>query len=586
MRSFQQYFSQTKDSIFTQAEAIYQSSPLLQGIVEGLGAPIVGYAAYCNSLNESEMLRDAWKSAKKLNIKLMAAGFIGTMYHERVIHADLTELSQACSSHLIKFGLYGLDKLTLGAIHLVLIRELSRAVLQNLGFLSTIQYSAEKVMPISQHFPAGEGNLNKMLGKVTGNSLVATSLHYGTDVTAWGLRLCFPGGTGDALSFVLESFVYGGLLINFKLGAAELSNKDFMKKWQENLLYIMFYGASFVIAKKLVYESLSLAAGGAKNYYSKDAIHQVLFDFFVMMSIARSRAFPGDNQASMDIWAMLKPYLDTPIARQILKHFLAELYSLEDLIKSKAVSQAISVREKDLKEGVDTLKDSAKKIEEIKSSKLIMIAKWLGYILPGIIPTDVIDTLQKIGRDYLSTMIVFIESTLDTAIKADQEHHEIKPVSTGTFVTLEEKKPTEILPKLPCEVIVNQVPIQQNREVILSPEKLKNESITNIPQIITTKEKTKEPIVLNISPDAKPITSEVPKPAPVLAKEEETPTGLRSGPILNENYFGQGGRVREEGKLSYPLSENYVALFNKPQPKPIDNQAAMVVDIITTHIKK
>ena len=106
-------------------------------------------------------------------------------------------------------------------------------------------------------------NLHKVLGKLGGNPFIATATHYSTDVFTWGVQLCFPGLTGSALSFVIESFVYGGLLINFKLGAAELSNKDFLKKWQENILYIFFYGASFVIAKTLVSQSFSAAFGGA-----------------------------------------------------------------------------------------------------------------------------------------------------------------------------------------------------------------------------------------------------------------------------------------------------------------------------------
>lgn len=585
--SWQNFFSQTKDSISTHAQSFYQSSPVVQGILEGLAAPIFGYAAYCNSLNESEILRDAWKSAKELNVKLAAAGFFGMMYHQRVVHADLTELSKACQSHLIKFGLYGLDKLALGAIHALLIRQFARSVIQNMGFLSTINYSAEKVMPISQHFPSAENSLDKLLGKLGGNPMIATATHYSTDVFTWGVQLCFPGLTGSALSFVIESFVYGGLLINFKLGAAELSNKDFMKKWQENILYVFSYGASFVIAKTIVSESLSTVFGGADNYYSRDAIHQVLFDFFAMMSIARSRGYPGDNQVGMDLWAMLKPYFGTPTAKKILRQFLQELYSLEDMIKSKAVSQAISVREKDLKESVDTLKENAKKIEEIHSNKWIMMAKWLGYFLPGIIPTDTLDVLQKVGRDYLLTMISFIESVLDIAKKADDKHHEIKPDPVTNYVNLEEKKFSESKPT--CEVIVNPAPPLQNREIILTPEKLKKEPDTSTPQIILKeKPKPKEPVLMTLTPETKPVIPEIPKLIVPLVKNEEAPIGSRL-PILNENYFGNAAKanvpVKEEAKSIYPMSENFATIFNKPQPKPIDNQASMVVDIITTHIK-
>ena len=111
-----------------------------------------------------------------------------------------------------------------------------------------------------------------------------------------------------------------------------------------------------------------------------------------------------------------------------------------------------------------------------------MMAKWMGYFLPGIIPTDTLDVLQKVSRDYLVTMISFIESILNIAKKADDQHHEIKPAPVTNYVNLEEK--IDFIPKPTCEVIVTPAPEPQNREIILTPEKLKKEPETNTPLIL------------------------------------------------------------------------------------------------------
>ena len=535
MRSFQNFVTHAKDSITSTAQSTWNSY-LVQGALEGLGAPIYGYASLCNTLSESAELQKALKGAAELNRNYALEGFVAQMHYDRVVHAELSALSQACRSRIMQLGLSGLDNIAYGAMHIMLIRELSRNIVQNYAYTKNIIYSASKVVPPSQYFPPAESKMEK-LSAMGASTLIYTVDRYFTTLLSNMIKLYSPGLPGQSISFLLESWSYGWLLMNVKLSAAGLGNEACKKKWQDNILYMIASGASFVAATGLIYYASAMVFGGAFNYYSYDAIFNIMFDIFALISISRTAAYPGDNQVSMDLWALIKPYVDTPFTRYVLKQFLAELYSVEDLVKSKGVSQLLTACEPDIAKGLNSLKDGMKTVESINGSKLVMLVKCINYIMPGIIPKDVIKILKTMGKEYLNSTINHVEGYLDIAKTAEAKHNPTDK-NDGKYLNLDVKPADQKQLLDSYEVVPILPPVKPPvHEVVLFPRKVKKDRTkTHLPQIIPMKnEAPKELLSLNVAVPAKPIAPEIPVVAPLApaAREpEKMPTSLRQVPQI------------------------------------------------------
>lgn len=612
MRSFQTFFNQTKDfinstviegiaapiygyaslcnslndskAISSGAQAVWNSCPV-QSAIEGFTAPINGYVSLCNALNESKELNTAFTNAKWLNGKYAAQGLIAQMHYKYVVHGNLTAFAETYNSKILTYGLLGVEYLDYGVMHFFLLRELVRNLTKNCSYLRTITTSATEIMPQSPHFPPADSKKEQVLSVIGSSTLVYTVDRNLTEFASFVIKLCFPGITGHAFSFLLESVVYGFLLIDFKLGAAGLSNKGFIKKWQDNLPYIICYGASFVFAKTLLDSSSAIFFGSAYNYYSYDAIFSFLFDIFVIMSISRTKALPGDNQVSIDIWALIKPYVDTPAMRNLLNIILAELRSLDHFAKSEAGSQLFRVHEPQIKNGLNIAKEGVKKVEDIQYGKLVTTAKWLNYVLPGILPRDELDKLINQTKETLSHMIERMEELLEVSKTADGAP--AKPKEKIIEINGNEiKKSLE----------ENKIVLPGERQVILFPPK-KEKVRKDLPQIIPMKaqEVKDSERLITVPLVTKSILLEVPKtlenPSPE-SKDDNVPIGLQK-PMIEENYFGNAPKpeIQPADRLSFGRSENAVTLFARPvsiephQKKP-DSRVMTTASIISNVARK
>lgn len=526
MRSFQdiqRYLTQTKEKITSTVKSVWDSY-WVQGTIQGLAAPIYSYNSLITTWDESEEVRTSVTRAWELN-KEYALHAIGCYFLYYWLMHPLKEYTSSFNSDSLivetaQGGIAALDFSCYVGILFYLYGKKIQNLPENFAHMHNITYAAAKAMPESKEFKSctDSGDVKKSILSYAINCFIIDKI---SKMSASKIS----GFAGRAISFGIEAGGYGYQLVDYKLSAvgqcAEHRLNDIFanKKW-----FVSMFGASFVLLlQSLVFISNKIS--GAENDFSYDAIFSFLFQLYALASITRQDVFPSHEGQAIDIMGGVKYLAKTHAGQYMLEILLKDLCSLERLVQMPGVSYALTLRDDEIKSGLQSVKGGIKQVE---GSRLLYMAKWINKLIP-FIPHEAKKLFKLIDKNMIRSWISTLESLLALSRTAEEQRKnpqkkvEFNRMDDQYFAHREIAEEQHCIPELKPAATPLLTIEESNPEPVSLDVEVKQENLT--PPMADSK-------IAEIQIKVTPPTEQ--------KKTEESPVSLTSEPstpIINENYF-------------------------------------------------
>lgn len=463
MRSFQAiggYFSTAKQKIKSKIQSFWQRDGV-QATYQAFTAPVYSRDSFKSLVRSSEGLQTSLSRAVTENANYAIRSLILYFVYYRMVHPTLNEYQEeAGSNSWIGWSAQGviqsIDILLYLSMYIYLMTQGWQNSAQNILLTSTITTTAGNAMRPSPDFKRCDA---KECGAVTvaraglDSTFFYLTNRYIVNKISWDISHSVPGLYGKAAAFAIEAISIGLPLVEYKFSAV---GQCTMHKYKELLgsykTYCIMYGASFVSATWGSYKALSWLSG-EDNPYIYAAIYSLMFQLYVVLSIARDKKLPGNDHVNIDIMAWLTWIAEKPATKFVLEKLLGDLYSIERFVQSPGAGIAISVYDNEIKQGINSARDGIQQARDLQNNRIVTTLRWVNSWFPyQFIPEGVTTACKSVSKTALSRFIRRIEYVLDIGREAElQRNAEVQPPvmqEIANHFGLPEVKETKSLPML------------------------------------------------------------------------------------------------------------------------------------------
>ncbi len=517
MRSFQMggYFSAAKQKVKNKIQSFWQRDGV-QAIYQGLTAPIYSRVSFNHLVSSSEDLQTSLSRAFTENANYAIRSLILYFIYYRMVHPRLNKYQEEVgSTSWIGWSaqnvIQSIDISLYISMVIYLVTQGWQNSAQNVLLTSTITTTAGNAMRPNPDFKPCDA---KECGAVTvaragfdSTCFYLVNRHIVNKIS-WDITHGVPGLYGKAAAFAIEAVSIGLPLVEYKFSAV---GQCTMHKYKELLgsykTYCIMYGASFVSATWVSYTALS-GLSGEDNPYIYAAIYSLMFQLYVVLSIARDKKLPGNDHVNIDIMAWLTWIAEKPTTKFLLEKLLGDLYSIERFVQSPGAGIAISVYDNEIKQGINSARGGIQQARDFQNNRIVTTLRWVNTWFPyQFIPEGLTSACKSVSKTALSRLIRRVEYVLDIGRDAElQRHAQVQqPIveEIANHFGLPEVKETKSLPMLqvtephlprlnaaqPGEVKSRAVPEQIEKKPEISKEKdkpadQKLEAIFQTPDII------------------------------------------------------------------------------------------------------
>lgn len=569
MRSFQAiggYFSAAKQKVKSKIQSFWQRDGIqafwrrdgVQATYQGLTAPIYSRVSFKNLVSSSEDLKTSLSRAFTENANYAIRSLILYFVYYRMVHPTLNEYQEEVGStpligSVAQGVIQSIDITLYLGMFIYLMTQGWQNSAQNILLTSTITTTAGNAMKPNPDFKPCDA---KECGAVTvaraglDSTCFYLANRYVVNKISWDITHSIPGLYGKAAAFAIEAVSIGLPLVEYKFSAV---GQCTMHKYKELLgsykTYCIMYGASFVSATWGSYKALSWLSG-EDNPYIYAAVYSLMFQFYVVLSIARDRKLPGNDHVNIDLKKWIKWFAEKPATQFLLEKLLGDLYSIERFVQSPGAGIAISVYDNEIKQGINSARDGIQQARDFQNNRVVTTLRWVNTWFPyQFIPEGVTSACKSVSKTALSRFIRRVEYVLDIGRDAElQRNAQVQqPIveEIANHFGLPEVKETKSLPVL--QVTESNLP----RIKAPQPDEVKSnvapQQIESKPEIPKEKEKVADQkleaifqapdIVVNSSYfiESKEIESKRPQPPKLCSSQGPTLFANREGDIFQRN---------------------------------------------------
>lgn len=434
MRSFQAmggYFSAAKQKIKCKIQSFWQRDGA-QAAYQGLTAPIYSRDSFKNLVSSSEDLQTSLSRAFTENATYAAQAFILYFLYYRMAHPTLNEYQEEAGSTswtglAAQSVIQTIDISLYIGMCIYLMTQGWQNSAQNILLTSAITTTAGNAMKPSPDFKPCDA---KECGAVTvaraglDSACFYLANRYIVNKISWDITHSVPGPYGKAAAFAIEAVSIGLPLVEYKFSAV---GQCTMHKYKEMLgsykMYCIMYGVSFVSATWGSYKALSWLSG-EDNPYIYAAIFSLMFQLYVVLSIARDKKLPGNDHVNIDIMAWLTWVAEKPTTKFLLEKLLGDLYSIEKFAQSPGAGIAISVYDNEIKQGINSVKGGIQQARDFQNNRWVTTLRWVNTWFPyQFIPDGVTTACKSVSKTTLSRFIRKIEYVLDIGRQAELQRN-------------------------------------------------------------------------------------------------------------------------------------------------------------------
>jgi len=574
------YYLAAKQKISTKLQSYWQKDST-QAVYQGLSAPIYSRVSFQNLVSASEDLQTALSRAVTENAGYALRALISYFVYYRVVHPTLQEYQDDLSSNswvdsTAQTVINGIDLTLYMAMMCYLVTYGWQNSAQNMLFTSAITTTAGNAMKPSPDFKPCD---QKECGAVTmaraglDSGFFYLANRYIVSNISWNITHSMPGVYGKILAFGLEAVSIGLPLVEYKFSAV---GQCTLHKYKEMLgsykTYCIMYGASFVAATWGSYKALSWLSG-EENPYIYNAVYSLMFQMYLVLAIAREKKFPGNDHVNFDVMKWLIWFAEKPITVKTFRWLLGSLSSAEEFVQSPGAGIAISVNDREIKQGLNSVKGGIQQVRGIQNSWSFSTLRWINNLLPNkIISDEVTKACQSVSKSAISRSIRRVEYVLEVGRTAELQRNvqTQQPIIVETVndhfalsrTSIQKNKQTDETNALPM-FQVSEPDLPRSRTYV---------------QIEETKSALPVELKLDVPKESKPEIAE--QKFDVILQTE----------IVNSSYFAEEKntelkRVRSPVYVS-PQSSTLFAkkegdIFRKGMPKKQDSLACVTASIIS-----
>lgn len=436
MRSFQigGYFSAAKQKVKSKIQAFWQRDGVqafwrrdgVQATYQGLTAPVYSRASFDNLVSSSEDLQTSLSRAFTENANYAIRSLILYFIYYSMVHPTLNEYQEEVgSTSWIGWSAQGviqsIDTLLYLSMYIYLMTQGWQNSAQNILLTSTITTTAGNAMRPNPDFKPCDA---KECGIVTvaragldSTCFYLVNRHIVNQIS-WDITHGVPGLYGKAAAFAIEAVSIGLPLVEYKF-----SGQCTMHKYKELLgsykTYCIMYGASFVSATWGSYKALSWLSG-EDNPYIYAAIYSLMFQLYVVLSIARDKKLPGNDHVNVDIIAWLTYFAKQSVTQRVLNFLLGPLTDLEKFVQTPGAGIAIAVYDNEIKQGINSARDGIQHARNFQNNRVVTTLRWVNTWFPyQFIPEGLTKACQSVSKTALSRLLRRVEYLIDIGRDAE-----------------------------------------------------------------------------------------------------------------------------------------------------------------------